>query len=271
MLAEIQSLLNDLANAAVSVTRASGAGRAYELLLMTSIASELDDRGYTVQLLRSDGTVQTPTMGPVTFIQRGGAPSGIRSASQGPNGPSSIVFQRSSQEPEWEMWNGVQFLGRSGSRHEFDISVVPRRLGDRLRNHQRGGRPFGHGWLALECKDMAADGTPDEMRTLLARIYDTTLLNWHANYIGATAPLRKIYPRSPLRNGFGQASATYRMENQRVFHGIVRRTGFSSGTAQMSAYYYIRRFDNVSSYSPELDRFVAEVCDWLDQNLPATL
>src|SRR5712664_949602 len=107
MLAEVQASLNHILATAVNLTNANGAGRAFELLLITQIASELRSRGYTVYLLRSDGTPQHPGSHGITFIQRGGAPAGIRAATAGPNGPTSIVFQRKAGLPEWEIWNGV--------------------------------------------------------------------------------------------------------------------------------------------------------------------
>jgi hypothetical protein len=169
------------------------------------------------------------------------------------------------------MWNGVQFIGRSGGRHEFDIAIVPKKLGDALRGHRSGGRPFGHGWLSLECKDVASNGSLDEMRAFVARVYDTTFLTWHARYIGAPPPLRKVYPRSARRPGFGRASRSYRLENQNAFHGIARRGGFTTGTAQMSTYYFVRRFENLSVGSLDLDDFVTEICDWIDRNLPTSI
>jgi hypothetical protein len=241
------------------------------LLLMTEIASELDDRGYEIQLLRSDGTTQDPQKDKMTFIQRGGAPSGIRPASQGPHGPTSIVFRRAKGLRRWEIWNGVQFVGRSGGRHEFDIAVVPKRLGNALRNHPSGGRPFGHGWLSIECKDLATNGSVDEMRAFVARVYDTTFLTLHASHMGAAGSLRKVYARDVHGQGFGTAKSTYRLENQNSFHAIARRSGFTTGSAPMSAYYFVRRFDDLAVGSAELDTFTQEICDWIDINLPTTI
>lgn len=268
MLATIQAILDNLANATVSVSTASGLGRAFELLLMSGMASELKSRGYQVELLRSDGVTQSAASGTMTFIQRGGAPSGIQPAAGGPYGPTSILFRRSGELPTWEIWNGVQFVGRSGGRHEFDISIVPKRLGDALRNSPSGGRPFGHGWLSLECKDTETNGSLDEMRAFVARIYDTTLLHWHASHIGAAAPLCKVYSMNAANAGFGRANQSFRAANQHIFQGIARRTGFTKGTGLLSMYYFVRCFDNLSVGSANLADFLAESCDWIDSNLP---
>jgi hypothetical protein len=271
MLPQVQALLDIIVGSAVNLMNANGAGRAFELLLMTEIAAELYSRGYIVYLLRSDGHAQLPGAHPITFVQRGGAPGGVRPGSQGTDGPTSIVFQRRAGLPEWEIWNGVEFVGRSGGTHEFDLAIVPKQLGDLLRAEPNGGRPFGHGWVLVECKDVATNGDLDEMRAFLARIYDTTLLNWHAQYLGATPPLHRIYALDPSQTGFGEVSTTYRIENTAVYHAIARRTGFTSGTAGMSDYYFIRRFDKIDVASPELNTFKVDLCDWIDQQLPTQL
>ena len=109
------------------------------------------------------------------------------------------------------------------------------------------------------------------MRAFLARVYDTTLLNAHAKYLGAGGNLRRIHPLDPTQSGFGSASGTYRDENTTVYHGIVRRTGFSQGTLRMSDYYFIRRFDNVSVGTLNLQEFGNELADWIDRELPIVL
>lgn len=269
MLVEIQKILDTLTNAAVDLTSANGAGRAFELLLMTRIAGELRARGYSVYLLRSDGAKQLPGSTNITFVQRGGAPSGVRPASFGWTSPTSIVFQKREDLPEWEIWNGIEFVGRSGGTHEFDLSIVPKALGDALR--VIGGRPFGHGWLSIECKDVSAAGAPDEMRAFLARVYDTTVLRGHAPYLGAGTNLRRIHPLDPTGPGFGSISTTYRDENKKVYHAIARRTGFTQGTSRMSDYFFVRRFENIAVGSVTLQEFGKELADWIDRKLPVAL
>ena len=107
------------------LNNAAGAGRIFELYIMTGIAREMQDRGFEVWLQRSDGTRIIPGDADRTFIQRGGAPSGFASASQGPNNASVIGMRRSQNLDAWELWNGIQFEGRSGADHEIDIALVP--------------------------------------------------------------------------------------------------------------------------------------------------
>src|SRR5262245_49410931 len=100
MIADVQHALDVIVGAAVNLTQANGAGRAFELLLMSHLANELSGRGYQIYLLRSDGMKQDPSAGAVSFIQRGGAPAGVQPAKFGPNGPTSIVFRKNSSSIE---------------------------------------------------------------------------------------------------------------------------------------------------------------------------
>lgn len=278
MLAQVRAALDAIAGSIVTLRLARGAGRAFELLLMSQIALELKNRRYLVELLRSDGTRQSVGASGATFIQRGGAPGPVHPAADGPDGPTSIVFRklgirsRRLQTPvEWEIWNGIQFVGRSGGTHEIDIAVVPKRLGDVLRAFTSGQRPLGHGWLSIECKDVAATGSPDEMRTFVSRIYDTTLLQAHAPHIGTVRPVHRVYAIDTSYQGFGSGRVTYYQENRSVYGAIARTTGFSVGTAEMSDYYNIRRFEDLRPGTRELNEFAREVVDWLDDNLPKRL
>lgn len=271
MLAQVQAVLDQIAQAHVGLTHANGAGRAFELFLMTQIAEELQLRNYEISLIRSDGTRQSPgTLNPV-FIQRGGAPGPIPSSQQGPNGPTAIAFRRAPWSLEWEIWNGVEFVGRSGGTHEIDIAIVPKELGDALRAEPTASRPLGHGWVSIECKDVQAAGTPDEMRAFISRIYDTTLLQAHRPHIGANGSTRRVYPINARRPGFGSGRVTYFQENRTTFGAIARATGFSRGTAALSTYYHVNRFQNLTVGSPEILDFRTELADWLEWRLPRTL
>lgn len=87
---------------------------------------------------------------------------------------------------EWEIWNGVQFEGRSGATHAIDISLVPRQVGMELR--QSGGLPFGRPRVAIDCKDVGQAGSVDEMRAFVARLYDVSLLYGHEPYLPLPGP-----------------------------------------------------------------------------------
>lgn len=125
MIPAISGALSSVVGSATVLKNANGAGRPYELFLMTSIADYLRSAGATVWVRRSDGTTIGPGDANRQFVQRGGSPSGLPSSRQGANGMSAFVFQLKNSQREWEIWNGVQFCGRSGAKHEFDIAIVP--------------------------------------------------------------------------------------------------------------------------------------------------
>jgi hypothetical protein len=152
MLGTIQSILDGLAAAAVNVKYAAGPGRAFELLLMTEIAAELKRRGYGIRLYRSDGTFQDPLIGPMNFIQRGGAPSGIRPASRGPNGPTSIAFRRAKRLPAWEIWNGVQFVGAAAAGMSLTLQLCPNASAMRCVAFPRAGGRLGMAGYRLNAR-----------------------------------------------------------------------------------------------------------------------
>lgn len=141
MINSVQTALNSILQSFSLLNNATGAGRIFELYIMTGIASEMQNRGFEVWLQRSDGTRILPGDPNRIFIQRGRAPTGIPAASAGPGNASAIGLRRLPTGDTWELWNGIQFRGRSGADHEIDIALVPAAVGNALR--ATGGRPFG--------------------------------------------------------------------------------------------------------------------------------
>jgi hypothetical protein len=265
----INSVRNDL-NAILGtfglLNNATGAGRAFELYVMTGIAREMQNRGFEVWLQRSDGSRINPGDAIRTFIQRGGAPSAVPSASEGPNKASVIGMRRSQNHEPWELWNGIQFTGRSGANHEIDIALVPALVGVTIRSTSTGGTPFGRPRVAIECKDVQAAGSPDEMRALIARLYDLSLLIGHPlNY---TRPLLRIYPGSPSNHAIYRAQSTYREENQNSYNALARKTTFSQGSQDMTAYYEIRAHGNIALGSTGYSTLISDVGQWIENELP---
>jgi len=192
----VRNALNSVLGSVAGLNSAAGAGRIFELYLMTGIAVELQTRGFDVWLQRSDGSRILPTDVDRTFIQRGGGPSSLPPASAGP-GNASVIGLRKPSGSEWEVWNGIQFRGRSGGTHEIDIALVPKTVADQLRT--TGGMPFGRPRVSIECKDVGQPGSVDEMRAFVARLYDLTVLQGHEPYVQAQypGPAMGIYPGSP--------------------------------------------------------------------------
>jgi hypothetical protein len=261
MIAEVQAALNAILGNATNLQHAAGAGRIFELFIMTSIARELQRRGFQVWLQRSDGTRINPGDADLRFIQRGGAPSGVAGAAQGSNYASSIVF-RWRRRPEWEMWNGIQFAGRSNATHEIDLAIVPASVGRALRARPAGGVPTGRPRVAIECKDVGAAGSIDEMRAFVARLYDLTLLHAHHRYLHFPLPPQAIHPGSPAGPSH-RAVVTYWQENRRTMNAIARRTGFVAGAAALTRYHAIEAHGGITAGSTNAQQLVDAVATWI--------
>lgn len=126
MIPAVQTALNSIVGRVTTLDHASGAGRIFELFVVTSLARGLRDAGFSVWLQRSDGTIIRPGDADRRFVQRGGAPTGVPAASAGPSNASVIGF-RWGRRRKWEIWNGIQFAGRSAVTHEIDIRARQRR------------------------------------------------------------------------------------------------------------------------------------------------
>lgn len=149
------------------VHAANGAGKLYELWAMFRLADALRNAGCTVQLLQSDDTPAT-----AHFYQRG-SPGLVRPRSEGPNQPSFIRFALPGRPDEFEIHNSVQFSGRSDARHEFDIAIISRALGDQLRAGPPRS-PKGHPVFGIECKEYNSDVGIGPLRAMLGAVLDGT-------------------------------------------------------------------------------------------------
>lgn len=263
MISDVQQALNALSALPVPVQSANGMGRIFELYIMTGIAENLQTRGWTTGLLGSNGW----TLGHgEPFVQRGGKPTGVAPASRGNLGQSSIFIQRNPSANSWEIWNGIQFRGRSGGLHEFDVSIVPWDLANDLRSLTNGGFPFGKPNVAIECKDVAAPGSPDEMRALIARLYDVTLLEGHT-YLTGGGQVSQIYPEDCSNPGYLLAHKTFRVANRSTKSALVRTGTFSMGAISMTSHYGISPYAYVSPGSAGAATFFSEISNWIDANL----
>lgn len=265
MIPAISGALNSIVGNVTMINNAGGAGRIYELYLMTAIADCLRSAGAQVWIKRSDGTQIASGDANRQFVQRGGSPSGLPGSAQGPNGMSTIAFRLHHSTRVWEIWNGIQFSGRSGGKHEFDIAIVPEHTGSALRAQARGGVPFGRPVVAIECKDVSAPGTMDEMRSFIARLYDVTALQTHARYLTSVCnPLTSIHPgQLPDDTPHG----TFRGSNFACCSLLVRRTGFASGALALTSYFSIDPRANVVPGSSQHASLLSDLVTWISANL----
>jgi hypothetical protein len=267
MINAVRNALDSVLGSVASLNNAAGAGRIFELFIMTGIAVEMQNRGFDVWLQRSDGSRMFPTDVDRTFVQRGGGPSSLPPASAGP-GNASVIVVRKPSGSEWELWNGIQFRGRSGAAHEIDIAFVPRQVANQLRT--TGGMPFGRPRVSIECKDVGQAGSIDEMRAFVARLYDLTILQSHLMYVQAQypGPAMGIYPDSPAGDSFYSARNTYWDENRHSFNALARRSGFASGATAMTAYYRVEPHPSITLGSSQVTALIHAVCQWIENQCP---
>jgi hypothetical protein len=264
---DVQNSINTIVGSVATLLNANGAGRIFELYVMTRIASQLLNSGCDVWLQRSDETRVLAHDADRRFIQRGGGPTGISSKNLGPNNQSSICFSKPNSVRKWEIWNGIQHRGRSDAYHEIDIAIVPEETAKELRIS--GGMPFGRPRVAIECKDVGTTGNLDESRAFVARLYDLTILQGHRAYIGQSGPTaQSIYPGALQTDALHVSTNTFRQENQRTFNAIARRSGFSLGTAALNSYYSVRPHSSVKHPSIQADQLVNDAVNWIMTNLP---
>lgn len=264
MIPQIQAALNSVLGNVATLRSAGGAGRAFELFVMAGVARALQVRGYEVWLQRSDGTRILPGDADRRFIQRGGAPTGTAGAAQGA-GNASVIGFRLPHRSVWELWNGIQFEGRSGAFHEIDLAIVAADVGIALRAMPTGDVPLGRPRVAIECKDVAAPGSVDEMRAFIARLYDVTLLDSHHPHLPVGGAPMAIHPGSPSGPLHGSA-ITYWQENRRTLNVIARRSGFVAGAAAMTGYHSVAPHAGIVPTAAASQALFDGVADWVLAN-----
>ncbi len=262
MIKNVRSALNSIVGSSTILQNAAGAGRVFELYVMTGIGRALKARGYDVWVQRSDGTRVLPMDVDRRFIQRGGAPSGIAPLEQGSNNASSIGFRRTPHHAAWELLNGIQFEGRSAATHEIDLAIVPQSVAQAVRGSPTGGFPRGRPRVSIECKDVGTNGSVDEMRAFIARLYDLTLLLAHHPYLGLAGAPKAIHPGAPADSVHGPA-LTYWDENRRTLNIIARRTSFVAGAAALTRYYAVEPHGTITAGSIPAVQLMDGIADWI--------
>ena len=98
--------------------------------------------------------------------------------------------------------------------------------------------------LAIECKDVLTNGSIDETRAFIARLYDLTLLRAHHPHMPLFATAQAIHPGSPP-GAMHRAIIAYWQENRRTKNIIARRTGFVQGMRLLAGYYRVEPHKNI--------------------------
>lgn len=270
MITNVRAALAAIVGNAAILREARGAGRMFELYLMTGIGVALQARSYEVWIQRSDGTRVWHADPDRRFIQRGGRPAGIPSAAGGASDASSIVFRKDPHSDHWALLNGIQFTGRSTAKHEIDLAIIPETVAQTLRSYPSGGSPLGRPRVAIECKDVQKPGSMDETRAFIARLYDLTLLESHHPHLRRrprlpVTGLKAIHPNAPP-GGHHTPAKTYWDENRRTFNALARRGGFAVGTAPLTVYHAVEPHGQIAAGSPAAIDLMDAIADWIAAN-----
>lgn len=233
---QLRQMLQDFRAAHTGAVVPTGAGMALEVWVMLKLAHTVHrimSSNWSVTLRRGDGSLLPA--GDDFNLPNGG--SGIPASD--PTAPGYILLQhRRHPERSLELRLNLRWIGRSGTRHEIDVSALPGQIGEALRDNG-GGYPHGLPVLAIECKDKPGDGVLDEMRQKLARMYDLVLVTrpaagWSCRIFETAA-----------NTHWGRRSSRYTAAFQTGVFGVVRVGGFQSGAVSLADHYSIRRFGDV--------------------------
>jgi hypothetical protein len=231
---ELRTLLRRFKAAHGATAIPTGAGKALEAWLLFKLADAASQMRYwRVTLRQGDGTSLPVGSSFKLPNQHSGIPASNVLA------PGYVRLEhRAYLNLRFEIHGSLQWMGRSGARHECDISMLPVSIGNAIRNNG-GGYPHGLPITAIECKDKTSSGTLDETRQTLARLFDLALITRPP-----TGRSCRIFEAN-TNSDWGRSSSTYVSLFARGTFGIARAGGFQGGTGSLSRHFHIARFPAV--------------------------
>ena len=230
---ELRNILRQYRAAHAGVVAPTGQGKALEawvLLKMAHTVRQSMSSTWSVSLRRGDGSPLLPGTSFDLPSQH------ARIQASNPNAPCYVLLeQRQRPGLRLELRGSVQWMGRSGAKHEIDVSVMPAEIGEAISGHG-GGYPHGLPIAAIECKDKVGIGPLDETRQTLARLYDLTLVTQSTSH----GPCRIFETQTNQR--WGRWSSRYVAFFAKGTFGIVRAGTFQSGAGTLAMHYHIGRY-----------------------------
>lgn len=228
----LQDALNQLGGATSNITSSTkSSGKVYEAWLMTRVFQAFD---------QSAGTSSQHQHGSFYFrtSRRQNSLKCSTNKMKRLTKGDHFTIMRFSDGKAFEIHLDLQFMGKSCTLHEFDISIISRLKGLFIR--QNGHLPKGLPIVGIECKCTGSDGSLGEMRDAAMRTLD--------------------------------ASWAVKLGRRKHFSAIARVKGFQSGTHLFSNKFRINRREkikliNISSGppadSPELQSFLNEIVNYI--------
>ena len=242
---ELRAILRDFRAAHAGIVAPTGAGKALEAWVLMKLANTVHQgmpTTWRVTLRRGDGSVLPSFASFDLPSQR----SKIKPSS--PIAPGYVLLEhRSDLGRRLELRGSLQWKGRSGAKHEIDVSVLPAQIGEAIRDNG-GGYPHGLPIVAVECKDKGGLGPLDETRQTLARMYDLVLV---------TQPVSSWSCRifeTATHSHWGRKSSRYVSFFSRGTFGIVRAGGFQSGAGTLASHYSISHYPSIYDGSTSIAR-----------------
>jgi hypothetical protein len=231
LVTELRAILAAFHAAHGAVAVPGGAGKALEAWLLLKLAETARlTSNWQVTLRSGDGSL----LASGADFRLPDQPSPI--AASNPLAACYVLLEHVHYEDRrLELHGGLQWMGRSGARHECDVSVIPAVIGEALRA-SGGGYPRGLPIAAIECKDKTSPGTPDEMRQTLARLFDLALITQPAGVASC-----RIYETNTLAV-WGRRSSKYVAHFESGAFGIARAGDFQLSARRLGEHYHIGRF-----------------------------
>lgn len=247
---ELRDILRQYHAAHAGVVAPTGQGKALEAWVLLKLAHTVHQTlsaTWSVSLRRGDGS----SLPAGASFDLPSQHSRIQESSS--TAPCYVLLEHRQQPGlRFELRCGLQWLGRSGAKHEIDVSVVPAEIGEAISRHG-GGYPHGLPIIAIECKDKGGIGPLDETRQKLARMYDLTLVT-------------KPVPHGPCRifetktnRPWGMWSSRYVAFFAKGTFGIVRAGTFQSGARTLAAHYHIEHYASIYTSSGSINGLQSRV------------
>lgn len=232
---ELRSILRAFKAAHAGVIAPGGQGKALEAWVLMKLAQTVHRElpAWTVSLRRGDGKPLPPGQ-PFNLPQTRTSIQPAHSSAPG----YVLLEHRSSPFLNLEIHGSLQWRGRSGAKHECDVSVIPVEIATALRVNG-GGYPRGLPVVAVECKDKGGVGTLDETRQTLARMFDLALVTQPAYH-----SVGRIYEDATYVS-WGRRRTRYISFFESGAFSIVRAGTFQSGAGALASHYAIRQYEQI--------------------------
>lgn len=259
MLTEIKNILKNHMAPSSQISPSSKAGTLFEVWICLRISDELNNRGITPFLYEEGAPPQQITANPNRRVQTIKFKSGPGKIGSG-NG-CFIIF-------DWggvahEIHTSIEFEGRSGSLHEIDVSIIPALIANDIRTNRFSGYPHGAPKIAIECKDKKSNGSKDEARTFLARLYDIHFLKDHREPIAHLGSKNRIYASTQGGQAYGNRNKTYYDSLSNSYNAMCHSGIVVQEAINYLDFYHVKSHQQLTPGLNYINAFITQVVDYI--------